>query len=421
MGIARSGRNTGVLAAVLALALTYATGPAAAKGGEAGGSGNEFFLNDAWSASANIHFFYGAGSDQIYVGDWNDDGVDSLVARRGNAYHVRNGLSSGAADLSISYGRADDTVLAGDWDGDGADSLAVRRGRTYYFKNSLSSGPADYTQDYGRGDDVVLVGDWNGDGVDTLAVRRGNTYYFKNSLASGPADYTQAYGRATDAVLVGDWDGDEEDTLAVRRGNVYYIKDSFAGGPADTVVAYGRATDAVFAGDWNADGKDTLGVRRVPGVVGTGTLQVGVSVAPATYRSTGSADFCYWERLSSFPGEEDEAVIVAGYGLHQIVTVAPSDAGFHSDPECASWLPLEATFPVVRPTTFGDGMYHVGGHLAPGTYTASEPQFCYWERLSGFTGAVTDVIQSGEGVATVTVAASDVGFLSIDCGTWSPA
>ncbi|MCD8134180.1 MAG: hypothetical protein LUE19_10085, partial [Clostridiales bacterium] len=61
-----------------------------------------------------------------------------------------------------SYGRATDEVLVGDWDGDGVDTLAVRRnGNIYYFSNSISNPDADVTVvSYGRATDAVYVGTW---------------------------------------------------------------------------------------------------------------------------------------------------------------------------------------------------------------------------------------------------------------------
>ncbi|GAA4286908.1 hypothetical protein GCM10022262_12670 [Georgenia daeguensis] len=223
-----------------------------------------FFLNDAWSAKANHVFSYGRHTDRVLVGDWDGDGVDTIMVRRGNLYYVNNVLGGGQAEHVFAYGRADDTVLVGDWDGDGIDTLAVRRGSVYHLKNDTSTGVADAVVVYGRIDDTVLVGDWDADRVDTLAVRRGSVYHVKNTLSSGVADQVVMYGRAEDQVIVGDWDGDHEDTLTVRRGNVYHVKNSLSGGPADLVLAYGRATDVVLVGDWNDDGTDTLGVRRLP-------------------------------------------------------------------------------------------------------------------------------------------------------------
>ncbi|MCC8082395.1 MAG: DUF2075 domain-containing protein [Lachnospiraceae bacterium] len=109
----------------------------------------------------------------------------------------------------VSYGRSADEVLVGDWDGDGIDTLAVRRdGNIYYFSNSINNPNAEVTRvSYGRAADLVLVGDWDGDGIDTLAVRRnGNIYYFSNSISNPDADVTVvSYGRAADAVYVGTW------------------------------------------------------------------------------------------------------------------------------------------------------------------------------------------------------------------------
>src|SRR4051794_38626279 len=49
-------------------------------------------------------------------------------------------------------------LFVGDWDGDGADTLLVRRGNVFHVRNSTVSGPADYTFVFGDPGDVVLVG-----------------------------------------------------------------------------------------------------------------------------------------------------------------------------------------------------------------------------------------------------------------------
>ncbi len=180
----------------------------------------------------------------------------------GTCFYVANTLRGGTADYSFWYGRAGDEVYVGDWDGDGTDTLAVRRGNAFYIRNSLSGGEADVVLYYGREDDEVLVGDWDGDGTDTLAVRRGNEYHIKNSISSGVADVVVYYGRSGDAVLTGDWDGDGKDTLAVRRGNICYVKNSISTGVADVSFSYGKEGDSIYAGDWDADNKDTFMVRR---------------------------------------------------------------------------------------------------------------------------------------------------------------
>jgi len=225
----------------------------------------EFHLTNGWDASTDVHFMYGRWVDEVFIGDWDGDGVDTIAVRRGNEFHVTNTLEGGDADVVFRYGRTGDVILVGDWDGDGRDSFAVRRGASYHINNSLRGGDADAVVTYGRSDDDVLVGDWDGDGVDTFAVRRGATYHVKNSLRGGDADTVFTYGRGDDVVLVGDWDGDGRDTLAVRRGATYHVNNSLRGGDADTVVTFGRAGDQVYVGDWDRDGADTLGVRRPVG------------------------------------------------------------------------------------------------------------------------------------------------------------
>ncbi|WP_345044479.1 LamG domain-containing protein [Georgenia daeguensis] len=223
-----------------------------------------FFLNDSWSAKANHVFQYGRPTDQVFTGDWNDDGKDTITLRRGNTFYINNVLGGGEAEQVIVYGKPGDVILVGDWDGDGDDTFAVRRGNAYHIKNTIAGGPADQIVYYGRAGDEVVVGDWDGKDGDTLAVRRGNIYHVKNSISGGPADQVIAYGRATDIVLAGDWDGQNGDTFAVRRGNVYHVKNSISGGAADLVQSFGRVDDEVYVGDWDGNGSDTLGVRRLP-------------------------------------------------------------------------------------------------------------------------------------------------------------
>jgi len=194
------------------------TAPAMANGSAVGGIGNEYFLNDSFTGTANTVFAYGDRRDEVYVGDWNGDGRDTLMIRRGSTFYVRNSNTSGTADSVFTYGDPGDPVLAGDWNGDGTDTLAVRRGSTFFVRNSLTTGVADTVFSYGDPGDLVLVGRWSTDqDGDTLGVRRGNTYFLRSSLTSGPADTVFSYGDLTDTALVGDWNGDGKDTLGVRR------------------------------------------------------------------------------------------------------------------------------------------------------------------------------------------------------------
>ncbi len=222
-----------------------------------------FFISNSLGSEAETVFQYGRPTDEVLIGDWDGNGTDTIMVRRGARFHVANSLRAGDADYAFTYGRPGDVILIGDWNGDGRDSIAVRRGREYHIRNDNRGGPAQTVLMYGRANDDILVGDWNGDNRDTLAVRRGKEYHVKNSLRGGDADAVIFYGRAGDDVIVGDWNGDRRDTFGVRRGREYHLKNSISGGDADIVVSYGRPTDEVLVGDWDGDGRDTLGLRRL--------------------------------------------------------------------------------------------------------------------------------------------------------------
>ncbi len=84
-----------------------------------------------------------------------------------------------------------------------------------------------------------------------------------------------------------------------------------------------------------------------------------------------------------------------------------------------------APAPVVPPPakiTFGSGTHHVGATLPAGTYrTRTNAAGCYWARLSGFTGQLGDIIANNDSDAhqVVTIAATDAGFESSNCSTWT--
>lgn len=221
-----------------------------------------FLLYNDFTSAADHYFNYGRAGDEVFVGDWDGDGVDTIAVRRGTTFFVQNELRGGPAETQFNYGRKGDEVLVGDWDGDGSDTFAVRRANTFYVTNTLRGGVADEQFNYGRKADEVYAGDWDGDGNDTFAVRRGNAFFFNNELRGGPASSTINYGRASDEVLVGDWDGDGQDTISIRRGNVFHISNSLTSGSSARSYELGRASDEVLVGDWNGDDIDTVGLRR---------------------------------------------------------------------------------------------------------------------------------------------------------------
>lgn len=80
--------------------------------------------------------------------------------------------------------------------------------------------------------------------------------------------------------------------------------------------------------------------------------------------------------------------------------------------------------PTAKPqfATFGDGMFQIGKDIKAGTYrTRTGSVNCYYSRLSGFTGALDEILANDNtsAPAIVTIDASDKGFQSTGCGTWT--
>jgi len=64
----------------------------------------------------------------------------------------------------------------------------------------------------------------------------------------------------------------------------------------------------------------------------------------------------------------------------------------------------------------------VGSDVQPGTYRLrSDPEACYWARLAGFTGEISDLKANGIASAPtiVTILPEDAGFESRGCGKWT--
>jgi hypothetical protein len=153
---------------------------------------------------------------------------------------------------------------------------------------------------------------------------------------------------------------------------------------------------------------------------GDGTYRVGTDIAVARYHNTAS-EGCYWERLSGFGGSLSEIIANNFTSTRQIVSIAASDAGFHTS-GCGTWVLDNVPLTASPTSVFGDGMYMVGRDLAAGRWRNSDSSHdCYWERLSGFGATLDQVIANNlsTSIQTVDIASTDLGFNAQDCGTWT--
>jgi hypothetical protein len=149
---------------------------------------------------------------------------------------------------------------------------------------------------------------------------------------------------------------------------------------------------------------------------GDGTYRVGADMPAGLYSAAGSS-LCYWARLSNFSGSLDSIIANSIGGGREIVELKPSDVGFKST-RCGTW----SRFNPIPTTTMVEGTYKVGEEIQPGLWRTTTANTCYWARLSGFGGDLDDVISNelpSGSTALVEILATDVGFRSSRCGTWT--
>jgi len=150
-----------------------------------------------------------------------------------------------------------------------------------------------------------------------------------------------------------------------------------------------------------------------------GTYQVGTDIQPGTYRTREGSPNCYYERLKNFTGGINSILANANTNAPAIVTIRPTDAGFNSQ-GCRTWTKDLSAITATK-TSFGAGAYIVGTDIEPGTYRSSGGNNCYYERLRDFTGGINSIIANGNtsNPTIVTIRATDAGFQSHNCGTWT--
>jgi hypothetical protein len=156
-----------------------------------------------------------------------------------------------------------------------------------------------------------------------------------------------------------------------------------------------------------------LGVLGAP--KGNGFYQVGVTILPGKWRSTGRGDACYWARLDVNQGLLGNHFGDAG----GTINIRPSDYEVEFS-DCGTWEYVENETPVLAADATqprGDGFYTVGVEIAPGSWRSTgSNDDCYWARLDGGQDIIDNHFGSAGG--TVTVAASDYEVQFSDCGQW---
>ena len=164
---------------------------------------------------------------------------------------------------------------------------------------------------------------------------------------------------------------------------------------------------------------------------GDGSHEVGVDIAPGTYRTSGPTPgmpVCSYARLRTAGAsyaDTSQVLQLENVMGSAVVTIQPSDGGFFSQ-LCGTWT--QQTQASTPRTSFGDGSYEVGVDITPGTYRTSGPTagmpVCSYARLRTAGASYADTsqvlqLENVMGPAVVTIQPSDGGFFSQLCGTWT--
>ncbi len=147
---------------------------------------------------------------------------------------------------------------------------------------------------------------------------------------------------------------------------------------------------------------------------GDGMFEVGKDIQPGTYRTRVSSIGCYYARLKAF----DTNAIISNDNTDApaVITILATDKAFQSQ-NCGTWT-NDLSAITSNKTSFGDGVFIVGTDITPGTYRNSGSPGCYYARLSAFDTSAIISNDNTDAVAIVTIATSDKGFQSHNCGTW---
>ncbi len=118
---------------------------------------NTIYLdNDGLGGPADVEVAFGRADDELFVGDWDGDGIDTFAVRRGNRVLISNEIATFEAEEVLvvgepggrpGHGAPDQAViqdvLVGDWDGDGIDTFGLRTGNEFRLSNDLELGDDD--------------------------------------------------------------------------------------------------------------------------------------------------------------------------------------------------------------------------------------------------------------------------------------
>lgn len=219
---------------------------------------------------ADYTFWYGMSGDMPLLGDWDRDGWDTPGMYRPSTGFVYltnilppdGGVGSGDPALTFFFGNPGDQVVVGDWNGDGVDTLGIRRNARMFLTNVNATSFADWDFWFGNPEDSSFGGDTNGNGFDSIILYRPSSafVYYTDAVPGGSGLRARTsgdfyFGLPSDRHVVGDWDGDGTDTAGIFRPSdrMIYLRDTLDTGPADTSYGWGQPSWMPVAGHVGTD------------------------------------------------------------------------------------------------------------------------------------------------------------------------
>ena len=196
-------------------------------------------------------------------------------------------------------------------------------------------------------------------------------------------------------------------------------------GTAGTLLAI--VTELNFLG-----GDGTMAYEGFGATVSTSPAPTAIAVTPVTVTvpAGGSVQFAavvkdqFDNALTAAVTWSSSPASLGTIGPGGMFVASASATGSGSVIATTGTLSATASVAVTPPTpvTFGAGTYIVGADIPPGTYrTRASTSGCYWERLRGFGGTLSEIIANEltNEYTVVTIKATDRGFRSTRCATWT--